>query len=174
MQFDQSNRTHRLVLAGLLAAFILALTLVVSVPIPNMAGAYVNLGDAGVYLAAALLGGPWGALCAAVGSALADLLLGSALYAGPTFLIKGLMAYTASLLMRRWESKKAGKWLALICAGLIMPAGYLLFEGILYGFDVAILGAPLNLLQYVVGVALGIPAIRAAESYFRLTKGKLY
>ena len=58
--------------AGLLAAAIFLLTAVVSIPIPGGLG-YVNLGDAGVLTAAALLGGWWGAACAGVSAALADL-----------------------------------------------------------------------------------------------------
>jgi uncharacterized membrane protein len=91
-----------------------------------MAGAYVNPGDVGVYVAAYLLGTPWGVLAAAAGSALADLYFGSVLYIGPTFIIKGLMAFTATKLLRRWN-----KIPALICAGLLMPLGYFIFETVL-------------------------------------------
>lgn len=172
MKYDSNNLTHRLVLAGILAAFILVLTIVIAIPIPSMAGAYVNLGDAGVYLAAFLLGNPWGALCAAVGSALADLLLGSALYAGPTFVIKGLMAFFAAILLKQWQRKKGYKALALVCAGIVMPMGYLLFESILYGFGIAVVGLPANLAQYAVGIVLGLPAIRMTETYLRATSNK--
>ncbi len=160
MKIDYNNPLHKLVLAGLLAACILLLTIVLPIPIPNMAGAYVNLGDAGVYLAAFLLGSPWGALSAAVGSALADILLGSMLYAGPTFVIKGLMALVAAMLIKRLEGKRI---VALLCAGIIMPLGYFLFETALYGASVAIVGVPLNLIQYAVGVVLGLPILRLAE-----------
>lgn len=170
MKYDQDNRIHRMVMAGLLAALIMALTIVVAIPIPSLAGAYVNLGDAGVYLAALLLGNPWGALCAAVGSALADLLLGSALYMAPTFFIKGLMALCAAAMLRR----RQGKLLlpALASAGLIMPAGYLLFESALYGFGTAVLGLPANLLQYAVGVALGVPLLRLAAHAIPMNEWK--
>lgn len=172
MKYDNNNMTHRLVLSGILAAFILVLTIVIAIPIPSMAGAYVNLGDAGVYLAAFLLGNPWGMLCAGIGSALADILLGSALYAGPTLVIKGLMAFTAAILLRRWQGKKWCKVLALLCAGVIMPMGYLLYESILYGFGTAVVGLPANLVQYAVGIALGLPAIRMVDTYLRATSEK--
>ncbi len=161
MKLDFNNTTHRIVLAGLLAACILLLTIVVAVPIPNMAGAYVNLGDTGVYLAAFLLGGPWGALCAAVGSALADILLGSVLYAGPTFVIKGLMALIAGTLLKKWSGGKRA--LALLCAGIIMPLGYFLFETCLYGAAAALAGLPANCIQYAVGVVLGLSVVAIAD-----------
>ena len=58
-----------LILAGICFAGILLLTCLVRVPLEILrdgknAGAYFNMGDLGVYLAAAFLGGPWGALCA--------------------------------------------------------------------------------------------------------------
>lgn len=161
MQFDWNKPLNKLVIGGLLAALILLLTIVVAIPIPQMAGAYVNLGDIGVYLAAYLLGGPWGALCAAVGSSLADVLLGSMLYAGPTFLIKGLMALCAGVLLKRLTGKR---FVALLIGGIIMPLGYFLFESVLYGADVALLGVPANLAQYAVGVGVGMPVIRLAQN----------
>ena len=147
---------NRLALAGLLAAVVVILTIVTYFPIPGVAGAYINLGDVGVYLSASLLGSPWGALTAAVGSGLADLLLGSAMYAGPTFLIKGGMALLASLLISRWKKTLP----ALLCAGLLMPAGYFLFETFLYGAQTAAASLPLNGIQYAVGILLGYAAIR--------------
>ncbi len=174
MQYDRTNKTHKLVLAGLLAAFIMVLTMVVKIPIPNMAGAYLNLGDAGVYLAACLLGNPYAALCAGVGSAVADLLLGSALYAVPTFVIKGAMAFVAAMLLERLSGKRLRRLISLTIAGLIMPLGYFLFEAVLYGPVLALAGMPMNLLQYAAGVALGAAATRAAESYIAVTGGKIY
>ena len=64
------------------------------VTVPSGYG-YVNLGDAGVYLCALLLPGGLGALAAGVGAALADLILGWAVYAPVTLLIKGLQRQTA-------------------------------------------------------------------------------
>jgi len=147
---------NKLVLAGLLAAFIFILTVVVPIRIPGTNGGYINLGDAGVFTAAYLLGWPWGAMAAAVGSALADMVLGSVIYAGPTFLIKGCMALLASYLLKRWKKHA----LALLCAGLVMPLGYFLFEAVLYGPAAALVSVPMNLIQYAVGVVLGLVLIR--------------
>lgn len=148
---------YKLVLGGLMGAVILLLTIVVAVPIPGMAGAYVNLGDAGVYLAAFLLG-PFGALAAGIGSMLADLLLGSALYALPTLCIKGGMA------LLYWAlSKKTHRAVAMLIAGALVPVGYFLFEATLYGAATAALGIPANLIQWAVGVLLGLPVLRIAQ-----------
>jgi uncharacterized membrane protein len=170
MKMDFKKPTTRLVAAGLLTGCILLLTVSVPIAIPNMAGAYVNPGDVGVYVAAYLLGTPWGVLAAAAGSALADLYYGSVLYIGPTFIIKGLMAFTATKLLRRWN-----KLPALLCAGILMPIGYFIFETVYYtivaggalnaGAATAMLGVLPNLAQYVFGVVVGLLLIKVLERF---------
>ncbi|MDL2258029.1 ECF transporter S component [Eubacteriales bacterium OttesenSCG-928-K08] len=163
MKFSNKSPIHRLVLGGLSTAVILILTLI-AFPVPHAAGAYVHLGDAGVYVAAYILGGPWGALCAAAGSALADLMLGSAIYAIPTLIIKGAMAFLAGVMIKRAPTRR---FLTLALSGIIMPIGYFLFEAALLGAATALIGVPANLLQYAAGVALGVPAIRLCEKFFK-------
>ena len=75
MQTKQSLSIRKLTMAGVLAASIVLLTTLVSIPMPGGFG-YINLGDVGVLLAGMLLGGGWGALCAGAASALSDVLLG--------------------------------------------------------------------------------------------------
>ncbi len=153
---------NRLALSGLLAAVVVILTIVhLPIPVPGMPGAYINLGDVGVYLSAFLLGSPWGVLAAAIGSALADLILGSALYAGPTFVIKGAMAFVTALLMARWKKPLP----AIILAGLLMPAGYFIFETFLYGAEAAALSLPFNGIQYAAGILVGYAVIQLAQRF---------
>ncbi len=66
MHDEMNHSAKRLTTAGVLAAAIVLLTALVSIPMPGGLG-YINLGDAGVLLAGALLGGGWGALCAGRG-----------------------------------------------------------------------------------------------------------
>ena len=99
MERNLDRKTKRLALAGQLCGATLLLTLL-SIPLPSGYG-YVNLGDAGVFLCACLLPGGLGALAAGVGAALADLILGWAMYAPVTLLIKGLTALLAGLALRR-------------------------------------------------------------------------
>ena len=159
MKLNDKNNLNKLVLAGLIAALTLLLTMV-AFPLPTLAGAYVNLGDIGVYLAAYALGGGLGALSAGIGSMLADILLGSALYALPTFFIKGTMALAAALLLRRTGERR---FVSLALAGLVMPLGYFLFESFLYGTHTAFVGMLPNLGQYAAGVSLALPVLRIAE-----------
>lgn len=144
----RDDQVRRLVLSGVLAAIIIVLTVLISIPMPGGHG-YINLGDAGVLTAAFVLGGPWGALCGGAASAIADLLLGWGVYAPASFLIKGGMAFLAALLMKRGGGK-ARLW-TLYPAALLVPAGYLLFESVLYGTAAALPNVPLNLVQCLVG-----------------------
>ena len=150
MENKNDKKTKRLALAGQLCGATLLLTLL-SIPLPSGYG-YVNLGDAGVYLCALLLPGGLGALAAGVGAALADLILGWAVYAPVTLLIKGLTALLAGLALRR--AKKAGLPLSLLCC-LLVPLGYFLYETILLTAPVAAVNVLPNALHAAIGAALG-------------------
>ena len=130
MQGKSANSIRKLTTAGVLAAAIVMLTTLVSVPIPGGLG-YINLGDAGVLLAGMLLGGGWGALCAGAASAISDVLLGFSIYAPATFLIKGAVALLAGVLFVR--VKKGIRFLFFYLAALLVPIGYFFYETILYG-----------------------------------------
>ena len=150
MENKNDKKTKRLALAGQLCGATLLLTLL-SIPLPSGYG-YVNLGDAGVFLCVCLLPGGLGALAAGVGAALADLILGWAVYAPVTLLIKGLTALLAGLALRR--AKKAGLPLSLLCC-LLVPLGYFLYETILLTAPVAAVNVLPNALQAAIGAALG-------------------
>ena len=150
MENKNDKKTKRLALAGQLCGATLLLTLI-SIPLPSGYG-YVNLGDAGVFLCACLLPGGLGVLAAGVGAALADLILGWAMYAPVTLLIKGLTALLAGLALRR--AKKAGLPLSLLCC-LLVPLGYFLYETILLTAPVAAVNVLPNALQAAIGAALG-------------------
>ena len=123
----------------------------------------VNLGDAVILLGAWLLGGPWSIVAAAVGSCLADLANGYALYAPATLLIKALVAGVALLLFRFLLGTRLPRTLALIfsalAAELCMIAGYLLFEAFFLSLGAgALVSIPFNALQGLLSILLAIPA----------------
>lgn len=151
MQTKQAQSIRRLTTAGVLAAAIVLLTTLVSIPMPGGLG-YINLGDAGVLLAGMLLGGGWGALCAGAASALSDVLLGYTVYAPATFVIKGLVALVAGVLFARTQKKI--RFAALYLAALIVPAGYFLYEVLLYGTASALPNIPFNTMQCMIGAVV--------------------
>lgn len=147
----QHKNILKIATGGVLAALILILTMLVSIPLPGGHG-YINLGDAGVLTAAYMLGGLWGAVVAGVASALGDILLGWTLYAPATFVIKGGMALLAALLAGKVFKKRAG--LAFYIAAPVVPVGYFLYEWMLYGFAAAAINVPLNFVQCIAGAAV--------------------
>ena len=79
------------VTAAMLAALTCIATMVIKVPTIGTNG-YVNIGDSVVVLSMWILGNPYGALAAGIGSGLADLISGYGSYVPGTAVIKFAMA----------------------------------------------------------------------------------
>lgn len=154
-------KTNKLVLAALMCAIVILLTLIV-LPLP-IANGYINLGDAGLYAAVHAVGGVWGIVVSAVGSMISDLILGYSIYAPATFVIKGAGALVALLLTKRLR----GRWrvLGLMLAGAVIAGEYFLFEGLFItgGFAPALVNLPFNLIQGGVGAVLGYVLMELIE-----------
>lgn len=155
---DQNIR--RLATAGVLAAAIFLMTAFFRIPI---GAGYLNFGDVGVFFAAMAL--PWGyaALCAGIGSALADL-YGYPAYMPVTLIVKATAALTFALLWRRLPVKL--RHLAFLSV-LIIPIGYFVFERFAAG-AFAWADLPWNLLQSVVGAALAFALERLLKDRIHL------
>ena len=87
------NNTKKLVTSSLLAALICIATMSIKIPLPTKG--YLNLGDCIILFSAWTLWPMYGFLAAGIGSALADLFAGYAVYVHVTFVIKGAMALVA-------------------------------------------------------------------------------
>lgn len=159
-----TTNTLALAMSGMLAALVFVATYFLKLPVP-MSGGYVHLGDGFILLGASLLG--YLAIpAAAVGSLLADLLLGYATYALPTLIIKGGVAAVAVLAMqnkRLWM-----RVLLLIGAETVMVIGYFLVEWLLMGYGFA--GAWVNVGGNAVQGASGVIIALALEPVLRRVK----
>ena len=155
-----NDKTTRLVFLSLLAALCCVATMVI--PIPTPTGGYLNAGDIVVVLSAMLAGPVWGGISAGVGSMLADLLGGYALYAPGTLLAKGLAAMVIGLIWRKEKQSLPAAVAAAVIGELCMVLIYFLYESLCLGFGWAaaaeIVG---NLLQGAVGVAGGLALYHA-------------
>jgi uncharacterized membrane protein len=154
--------TRNIVVAGLMAALVTVGTMLIQIPV-GMSG-YVHLGDSMVYFAGILFGPVLGGLAAGLGSFLADMLSGYAVYAIPTFIIKGLDAAVIALVYKMLSgngSSSKRKMLAYIVAFLagsvVMTSGYFLFESVMYGVEGALVGLIPNMFQGTVGGVISIP-----------------
>ena len=148
------TNVKNLVFASLLAALACVATMVITVPSPT--GGYMNLGDTVVLLSAYLLGPWWGAAAGGIGSALADILSGYAVFAPGTFVIKALIAVIAAAILKALGSKtKAAPIVASIAGEAWMVLGYFLYESIFLRYGLAAAGSiGGNAIQAVAGVIL--------------------
>ena len=119
-------RTNKLVLTALMVCLVLLGTILFRIPVPMTQG-YVHLGDAMVYTGVLLLGKKQGAVAAALGSSLADVLGGFAFWAPWSFFIKFAMAFAAGYLV-----EKTSKIVSMTAGGLIMCTGYLIAERVIF------------------------------------------
>ena len=168
MQKKQENeKLLNMVYAGLFAAMTALFTAALHIPVGN---GYIHCGDAVIYLAAAVLPLPYAACAAAIGGMTADLLSGYAMYALPTFLIKGAIAVTFSLIggKRPVDGRRIA---ALLLCGLISVTGYWLTAVLFYGgWTAQLIGtAPGNLIQ---AAASGVVYAAAAAALERVRSRK--
>lgn len=166
------ERQHRIPLYAMLTALVCAATLL---HIPSFGG-YSNFGDGVVLLSAFFVGPVWGTVISAVGSALADLLLGYAYYIPATLIVKGGSALIAALIFGLGHKHQTLRLiLASIPAELFMALGYYLYKAFLLGNPSgALVSLPRNLIQGAIGAAVAIvlysvliknPAIKKVSYY---------
>lgn len=144
-------------------AIICVVTMILPIPIPFTTG-YIHLGDGVIFLSVLVLGWRYGATAAGLGSAMADILIGFAIWAPWTLVIKGGMAIIMGLFLEKvvknqQSSQSSGisaySILGMLLGGIFMVAGYYLAEGIIYGNYIApLLGIPWNMAQFGVGMVL--------------------
>lgn len=167
----ETSKTSKLVMTAMTMCMIMVAIFLFRVPIPFTQG-YVNLSDAIIFIGIMVLGWKYGAVAAALGSMLGDILGGFAMWAPWTFAIKGGMAIIAGLLICSLCKKEhlsdrafvALEILAMVAGGLFMTAGYFVGEGIMYGnWVVAALGVPWNLCQFAVGIMLALVLTEALK-----------
>lgn len=159
-----NTKTKKIVMAALIAALACMATMLIKIPSPLKG--YINLGDGVVLLAGWILSPIYGFLAAGLGSALADVLSGYAIYAPVTFIIKGLMALIAFYGFK-FLNNKLGELPSRIISGIVaeilMILGYYIFEGFLYGFTASLVNIPPNGVQGIAGLIISIILIKAFE-----------
>lgn len=173
---SSDKKTAGLVYTALMICLVLLGTVLFRIPVPMTQG-YVHLGDTMIFLGVMMLGKRYGAAAAGLGSALADILGGFAFWAPWTLVIKSLMAFVTGLIMERstrshehsHSNGRLAKITAMAAGGILMCAGYLAAETVMYGsFALAIPGLPWNIGQVIAGMVLSMSiysAIAASERH---------
>lgn len=125
---------RRLTVTAVFAALTTLMTAYIfHIPV-GMNGGYVHLGDAVIYLCAAILPMPYACAAGAVGGGLADLLT-APVWAPATIMIKMLICLPFSAKGKKLVTKR--NVAAAFLAFWISAAGYYMAEGIMFGFTAA-------------------------------------
>lgn len=147
----KNKQTLRIVVCALFAALACVSTMIIQVPSPM--NGYVNLGDAIVLLGAFLLGPALGAAAGGIGSCLADLFLGYALYAPATLVIKALMGFVGGIIFKSIKNKWIAAPVGGVAAESIMVVGYFAYAALVFGKGLgAAASIPGNLMQALFGI----------------------
>lgn len=128
--FTQS-KTKSIVMCGLLAAIIcLTTAYIFHIPVGANNG-YIHIGDAFIYLAAAILPTPYAVCAAIIGAGLADIVTGAAIWVIPTIIIKSLLVSMISY--KEDKIINIRNIIGAIIAGIVGTLLYMVAEGIIFG-----------------------------------------
>ena len=143
------------VYGALLTALVAIGTMVINIPTVATQG-YVNLGDGFIIISAFLLGPEMGFIAGGVGSALADLLKGYAIWIPWSLVIKGFVGVIAGYFTLNKNRGTFGKTLAFIVAEIWMVFGYFIASLVMFGYGAAVASVPSNVMQGAAGVIVGV------------------
>ena len=160
----------------MMMCIIIVAIFVLRIPIPFTQG-YVNLSDGIIFIAIFILDKKHSVAAASLGCMMGDILSGFAFWAPWTLVIKSLMAFVTGLIMERSSrshkhsnsNDRLVRLAAMAAGGILMCAGYLAAETVMYGsFALAIPGLPWNIGQVIAGMVLSMSiysAIAASERH---------
>ena len=154
------STTKTLVINGLFIALTLVATAFINIRLPLIGnGGLIHLGNVPLFLAAFLFGRKTGAIAGAFGMGLFDLISGWTAWAPFTFVIVGLMGFTAGTISEKGKNKPVlFNGLAVVAALVIKVVGYYFAEVILFQNWIVPLGSiPGNLVQVIVAVIIVVP-----------------
>ncbi len=160
---NSSKKLVSLIYCALAIAMVTLSTMIIK--IPTIKG-YINFGDIFIFSIAVLLGKKTGFIAGAMGSALADLMVGFAIYAPGTFVIKGLEGLICGIIADRLSlggNKTMSLAIGTACGALEMVGGYFLYEALVFGLPVGLASIPGNLLQGGISAVVAVPVILAIK-----------
>lgn len=149
--------TRKLTLTALISALVTVSTMIIQIPIPS---GYIHGGDTIIIFAAVFFGPFYGAVAAGIGSMLADILTGYAIWAFPTLIVKTIMAFIIGKLAYQGSIPifNLKTYVGIIAGILWMVIGYYLLGGLLVdSFEIALASIPFNIIQGIGGMIIFIP-----------------
>ncbi|WP_367367030.1 ECF transporter S component [Leuconostoc pseudomesenteroides] len=148
-----NSKSQHIAILAVIIAFNIALSYVVKIPVPATNG-FVNLVEAGIFIAALLGGARSGLIVGGMSGLLLDLLAGypqwmifSLVIHGAEGLLVGYIGYRKSILPQA---------IALLIGSLIMVIGYVLAGAILYNWPAGVASIVGNIVQAVMGLIVAL------------------
>lgn len=164
-KMSAKDKVVKLCVAAMFTAMVCVATMLIQISVSGMG--YLNFGDCFILIGCWILGPVYGFAAGGIGSALADIFTGYAIYAPGTLVIKGLIAVAASLIAHAFIKKNEKLWLAghvtgAVAGETIMVVGYYLYDAVVLGYGIVptLAGLPMNLLQGGFGAVLGVILIQ--------------
>ena len=167
--------TFHIATATIFAALVTVVTWASAIYISPVSGGYLNLGESVIYSAALLLG-PFGGLIAGAGATIADIAI-APVYIPATFIIKAIEGFLVGYLLKTFNKKIKNLTLcatiAILIGGSEMIAGYFIYETFMWGYSVALISVPFNIIQMLAGLIVAIPVMHAVLRVFPQLKNHL-
>ncbi|MGN1284241.1 MAG: ECF transporter S component [Candidatus Limosilactobacillus intestinavium] len=150
-----TQQLKKLIFAALLLAITIVFGRIFIIPIPWTHG-NVNLCDAGILIAAMLLGPVYGTAVGGLGGLFLDLISGYTQYAPFSLIAHGLEGLLAGWLYKKTGKNKLAQYGANLVAVLVMVICYFFADSILYNWAAGVLGIGTNILQGIVGMVIAV------------------
>ncbi|MCL2177524.1 MAG: ECF transporter S component [Firmicutes bacterium] len=150
-------KSFKIAYTAMFAALICLATWLLRLPIPGGVG-IVHLGDFFIFAAAFFLGLRKAAMASAVGSSLANILMGLPIFAPATFIIKGAMPIIVCLIVRG-NFTMPKMVVAFATASAFMVVGYFWYVWLIFGWHYAVADFFFGLIQPAVCITLALIAI---------------
>jgi len=157
-------KSRKLAVGGLLTAIIALLTAYVKIPLPI---GFAHIGDGAVIFSGIMLGF-YGAIPAALGSALGDILAGYSYYAVFSAVIKGVMALIAAKWIMFHEQASFRNMMIVVAAFAFMTIAYFLTNTFLYSFPQAVASIFGDGMQAAVGAVISSVILKLEPRLARL------
>lgn len=151
----QRSRIRQEVLAAILTALTVAMSILVVIPVPATHG-LVTLCEVGIYTSAILFGNPVGVIVGGASGFLIDVISGYPVWCLFSLTIHGLQGFAVAYLSKNHKMNLRNLLLPLLVGSLIMVVGYYLATSLLFGWPAGLASVPGNIVQVGFGIAVTV------------------
>lgn len=156
----QRSKIRQEVLAAVLTALTVAMSILVVIPVPATHG-LVTLCEVGIYTSAILFGNPVGVVVGGASGFLIDIISGYPVWCLFSLVIHGLQGFSVAYMTKNHKLGIANVLLALLVGSTIMVVGYYLATSLLFGWPAGLASIPGNLVQVGFGVAVTVLVVES-------------